>query len=71
MSPDAHRPNKTIITLPPRAMTPYYHPCQIPEQITTLILKHVNKNRLGAFLLSGIEHNERLHFAGRPGEEPP
>ena len=29
-------------------MTPYYHPCPIPEQMTTLILKHVKKNRLGA-----------------------
>ena len=44
----AYRPTKTIITLPPRAMTPYYHPCPIPEQMTTLILKHANKGRLGA-----------------------
>ena len=25
----AYRPNKTIITLPPRARTLYYRPCQI------------------------------------------
>ena len=29
-------------------MTPYYHPCPIPEQMTTLILKRANKNRLGS-----------------------
>ena len=49
MSPDilTHAPT-LIVALPPRAVTLYYHPCPIPEQMTTLILKHANQNRLGA-----------------------
>ena len=41
----AYRPNKTIITLPPRARTLYYHPCRY--RTDDAILKHANKNRLG------------------------
>ena len=37
--------------------------------MSSLILKHANKNRRGAFFLLAIEHNERLRFIGRPERE--